>query len=206
MQPRSDGQAFTQEAIVTEHLCVSCGICVGACPTATPFRRGSELVPGIDLPHRSMRELREKILEVTAGLEGPDRVLVYGCDHGPDLSALERDGVAVLRLACTAMLPPGFLDFVISRRLADGVFLTGCREGKCYHRLGIEWMEARIERRRDPYLRQRVPRERIGRFWAGASRGQKLMEEVRVFRERLKTLAPYTRTSTGQEKEMAGHG
>lgn len=208
MQPRSDGQAFTQEAVVAEHLCVSCGICVGACPTATPFRRAGELISGIELPHRRMSELRERILEVTAGLQGHDRVLVYGCDHGPDLDALQGDGVAVLRLPCIAMLPPSFLDFVISRRLVDGVFLTGCREGQCYHRLGIEWMEARMERRRDPYLRERVPRERIGRFWAGATRGRQLREEVRAFRERFKTLAPYARPQTppGRKEEMAGHG
>jgi quinol-cytochrome oxidoreductase complex cytochrome b subunit/Pyruvate/2-oxoacid:ferredoxin oxidoreductase delta subunit len=54
MMPRTDGRAFEREAVVNPRLCVSCGICAGACPTSMPFRRASELVPGIDLPSLSM--------------------------------------------------------------------------------------------------------------------------------------------------------
>ena len=36
MQPRSDGAVFDLEAVVDADLCVSCGICGGACPS----RRG----------------------------------------------------------------------------------------------------------------------------------------------------------------------
>jgi quinol-cytochrome oxidoreductase complex cytochrome b subunit len=49
MSPRSDGLKYEAEAVVDPDLCVSCGICVGACPTASPFRSRSALVPGIDL-------------------------------------------------------------------------------------------------------------------------------------------------------------
>ena len=36
------------EAVVNDALCVACGICAGACPTSTPFRRRAALTPGID--------------------------------------------------------------------------------------------------------------------------------------------------------------
>ena len=39
MMPRSDGTAYETEAVVDPALCMTCGLCVGACPTATPFRR-----------------------------------------------------------------------------------------------------------------------------------------------------------------------
>ena len=41
MQPRSDGKDYETEAVVDPATCMSCGICVGSCPTATPFRRHS---------------------------------------------------------------------------------------------------------------------------------------------------------------------
>ena len=72
MAPRSDGLPFDREAQVDPDLCVSCGICAGACPTATPFRRASALVPGIELPDRSLADLRSEI-EAAAGpaVRGP---------------------------------------------------------------------------------------------------------------------------------------
>jgi coenzyme F420-reducing hydrogenase delta subunit len=62
------------------------------------------------------------------------------------------------------MLPPSFIDFALSRDLADGVVLSGCAEGDCYYRLGDDWVQQRLNRERDPYLRNRVDRNRVG-FW-----------------------------------------
>ena len=50
MVRRTDGLPFPAEAQVNRSLCVSCGICVGSCPSSTPFRRTQELKTGIDLP------------------------------------------------------------------------------------------------------------------------------------------------------------
>jgi quinol-cytochrome oxidoreductase complex cytochrome b subunit len=74
LQPRTDGAGFSQEAVVANELCTSCGICVGACPTSTPFRRTTALIPGIDLPHLGIQELRDKTLAAAAGLRGNARV------------------------------------------------------------------------------------------------------------------------------------
>lgn len=196
MQPRTDGLPFESQAVVEPGLCTSCGICVGACPTATPFRRVSDLVPGIDMPSLTMREIRHQILAATAGLSGTDRVMVFGCRFGPDLAALRGPGVAALMLPCIGALPMSFIDFVISRRHADGVVLAGCAEGDCYQRLGVDWTQQRLDGQRDPYLRRRVPRERVVACWAGSSDGARLAREIAGLRARLHDLGPYRKGGT----------
>jgi len=47
--------------------------------------------------------------------------------------------------------------------------LKGCASGECFNRLGTDWTDQRIERRRDPYLRARVPHEKIARDWKEGS-------------------------------------
>ncbi len=194
MMPRSDGSSYEQEAVVDPTKCVSCGICAGACPTATPYRRRSELVPGIDVPQASIAGLREATLEALQKLTDDTKVMVYGCRAGPELDALSEEGVAVIALPCAGNLPPSFIDFIISRRLADGVFLTGCRDGDCFYRLGQAWTAQRLDERRDPRLRQRVPRERVCVYWAGLDRRRRLAVELRSFRERLGALGPQHRS------------
>jgi quinol-cytochrome oxidoreductase complex cytochrome b subunit/coenzyme F420-reducing hydrogenase delta subunit len=191
MKPRSDGLPFDQEAVVIPDLCASCGICAGACPTSTPFRRVGELAPGIDLAGFTVSELRERVVAAAAPLAGEARVMVFGCDHGTEAAALAGDGVAVVSMPCTGMLPPSFIDFVISRRLADGVFLTGCREGSCHFRLGIQWTNERVERRRDPQLRGRVPDARVARGWVGNVPAGGARKALDAFRTDLRKIGPY---------------
>ncbi len=188
MAPRSDSSAYTQEAVVDPALCVACGICVGACPTATPFRRRSALKAGIELPEHSLLQLREQSLARARELQGDDRVVVYACGQGPDLKSIAGPSVAVVELPCVGMLAPSFIDFMITRRHVDGVLLTGCRANDCYERLGARWTEDRIAGERDPHLRARVPRERIAAFWAGMDRGPELEEMLAAFRGRLHAL------------------
>lgn len=188
--PRSDGLPFEHEAVVDPELCIACGICVGACPTATPFRRLTELVPGIDLPDRNIRDLRARTLAACARLDGPARVLVYGCRHSAHADKLMAPGVAVLTVPCLAALPPAFIDFVIMRRHADGVLLAGCNEGNCHYRLGTGWTAQRLAGERDPRLRERVPRQRIEIFHGGRGWPDSLPEVLERFRARLTQLGP----------------
>lgn len=189
MRPRSDGAPFEHEAVVDPSICVSCGICAGACPTSTPFRQASALVPGIDLPDRTLAELQAALEEATAGLTGDARIVIFGCDHGGDLATLRDDGRAMLSLPCIAALPPSFIDYALSRHLADGVFITGCRDEACFHRFGVRWMEERIAQIRDPYLRSRVPRERLHICWGGLSDRRRLIRDLDDFAARLATLS-----------------
>jgi coenzyme F420-reducing hydrogenase delta subunit len=188
MMPRTDGRAFEREARVDPDLCVSCGICAGACPTSMPFRRATELVPGIDLPSLSMATLRDRVDDAAAGLTQAPRIVVFGCDQGVELTAVRGPQVAALSLACIGQLPPAFIDYVLSRDLADGVLLTGCADGVCFNRFGIAWTEARLAGERDPHLRARVPRERLTTRWLGRHRVAELERALQTFARNLEQL------------------
>jgi ferredoxin/coenzyme F420-reducing hydrogenase delta subunit len=177
MKTRSDGRPFEAEAVVDPDLCVSCGICAGACPTSTPFRRMSDLVPGIDLPDRSIAGLRDQLEVAAARLKGTNRIVVFGCDHGVPIASATSDRVAAVSVACIGQLPPSFIDYVLSTRLADGVVLTGCASNACQNRFGIDWTEQRLAGERDPHLRARVPRERLRTLWAGRT-GRRSLEAL----------------------------
>ncbi|MDH4072879.1 MAG: hydrogenase iron-sulfur subunit [Gammaproteobacteria bacterium] len=163
MAPRSDGKGYDTEAVVNVDNCMSCGLCVGSCPTATPFRRASGIIPGIELPDHRIADLREQTIAATDTFVKGRRVLVYACEHS-NAQGLEDDSTRVVTMPCVAMLPPSFIDFALSRNLADGVAIAGCADGDCYYRLGDDWMRQRIDRERDPFLRDRVDRARL-RYW-----------------------------------------
>ncbi len=201
MVPRSDGRPFEQEARVDPDLCVACGLCGGACPTATPYRRHSALVAGIELPELPMAALRETALATTARLAGPARVLVIGCEHGPALAGLDDGSIAGLSLPCVGALPPPFLDYLLARRHADGILLAGCGPGDCQHRLGARWTLARLAGTRDPALRGRVPRERIETCWAGAGGAGRLAAQVADFRARLLASESAERRPVGERAD-----
>ena len=163
MAPRSDGKNYDAQADVDPDQCMSCGLCVGSCPTATPFRRAGPIVPGIELPGYPVAAMRESTIAAASGFVRGRRILVYACSHSR-AEMLQNDNVRVITLPCVPALPPAFIDFALSRNLADGVAISGCADGDCYFRLGGAWMQQRIDGKRDPFLRKRVDRERL-RFW-----------------------------------------
>jgi ferredoxin/coenzyme F420-reducing hydrogenase delta subunit len=184
MVRRTDDLPFPTEAQVDSALCVSCGICVGSCPSSTPFRRSEDLKTGIDLPDFSLKTLREQTIAVAGRLQSTPRVLVLACAHG---GAAGRPDDSVV-MPCVAMAPPSLIDFVLSRGLADGVVVAGCAESACYHRLGVTWTEQRFAGTRDPYLRKRVPRERVATIWASALAASRAEAEIKAFAARIATL------------------
>ena len=183
MVRRTDGLPFPTQAEVNPSLCTSCGICVGSCPSSTPFRRTEELRTGIDLPDFSLKVLREKTVAVAQTLQGTGRVLVLACEHG---GGAGRGGAVTL--PCVAMTPPSLIDYVLSRNLADGVVIAGCAESACFNRLGIAWTQARFAGARDPYLRARVPRERVATIWTSALATKQADAEITAFAEKISTL------------------
>jgi quinol-cytochrome oxidoreductase complex cytochrome b subunit/coenzyme F420-reducing hydrogenase delta subunit len=190
MMARTDGLAFEQEARVDPDLCMSCGICVGACPTATPFRRVGHLSAGIELPERSVAGLREEVIAASAAISGDARVIVFGCAHDAGSAGLVDASTAVVRLPCVGMLPPPFIDLVLMRHQAEGVLLAGCAGHDCFERLGDQWTEQRIACERDPNLRARVPRDRVAVAWHNPIRREALRETLAQFRVHLRGLAP----------------
>lgn len=181
--PRTDGAPFSHQAQVDPGRCVGCGICVGACPSSSPFRRGESLVTGIDLPDPSLRALREQVIEAAAALGSPTRVVTLACEHGAGSL-----GAGTVMLPCVAMAPPSLIDFIISRGHAEGVIVAGCAERGGQHRLGVRWTKERIAGTRDPYLRARVPRERVATVWAGPTERARLERESAAFRTAIAAL------------------
>ena len=189
MVPRSDGQKYEWQAEVDPGLCVSCGICVGACPTATPFRSRSALEPGIDLPMLSAATLRERIRALAEPRRDEPTVLSFAC--GGSSTPLRRAGERVVEVACMGQIPPSFLDWILSRRIAEGVFLAGCAGGGCRYRSGARWTADRIDRARDPRLRKRVDANRIARAWIDfPEHAGQVARQVDAFRSALPAAAP----------------
>jgi ferredoxin len=186
MVRRTDGLPFPTQAQVNASLCVSCGICAGACPSSTPFRRSEELKTGIDLPDYSIKQLRERTVAACNTLQGPARILVLACEHGG--AATRPEGTVTM--PCVAMAPPSLIDFVLSRKLADGVVVAGCAESACFNRLGIEWTRQRFAGLRDPYLRARVPRDRVATVWASALARRQADAEIAAFADRIAAMPP----------------
>jgi len=189
MQVRSDGKPFEGEAVVDPSLCVACGICAGSCPTSTPFRRMSELIPGIDLPDRTIAAIRADVESEAERLTGETRIMVFNCINSDVAARYRSDRVGVVAVNCTGHLPPAFIDYVLSRRLADGVVLAGCHENACYNRKGADWTAQRLAGERDPYLRARVPRDRVKLALVGRS-AKSLGATLVEFAEALKSAAP----------------
>jgi ferredoxin/coenzyme F420-reducing hydrogenase delta subunit len=164
MVPRTDDTSYSHQASVDPDLCVSCGLCVGACPTATPFRTRGALIPGIDLPDTSAANLRDDIVTAGANKASP-HVIVFGCRDDRQLQDIEAAGISSVRVNCMGQLPPSFVDFALSRGHADGVLLLGCQDGNCSYRFGAEWTAQRIGRQRDPMIRRRVDLSRVALGW-----------------------------------------
>lgn len=199
LAPRSDDLPFAFEARVDPDRCVACGICMGACPSSTPFRRSGDLVTGIDLPDRPLATVRAEVIEASRQLQGTGRILTIACSHGAAQSAAPGRVV----LPCVAMAPPSLIDYIISRGLADGVAVAGCAERDCFNRHGRNWTLARIARTRDPYLRTRVPRERLAAIWAGATERPRLDTELAAFSAAVGALPTYDHVRPLGEGEAA---
>ena len=188
MRPRSDGMQFREEAVVVADRCVSCGICVGACPSSNAFRSEAGYVSGIEMPSLPIFGLRTAMMNELARLEGDVRIMVFGCDEAANIEKLRSKGVSVLSLPCIAMLPPSFIEYALHEHHVEGVLITGCRENDCYHRLGVLWTEKRLAAEREPRLRSRAERERIRQFWASSADFKELVLDLESFRSSLRSL------------------
>ncbi len=198
MVPRTDGKPFTQQAEVDPDRCLRCGICVASCPTTTPFRRISPLVPGIDLPQLTAADLRERMIEAAAvnptvgnTIAGnAPRLLEFVCEQGPRANGAAPPAATQVVVPCIGMVPPSFIDMALGRLAIDGVVLSGCTTKGCVYRLGSELTEQRLARERDPYLRKRVPRDRVLLVELNAGDVKSAAEQVQRFRDRLSDREP----------------
>ena len=188
IQARTDGARWENEVVVNPGLCAACGICVGSCHSSNPFRHAKKtLETGIDMTQFPIDEVRTRARSALAELEGETRIMVFGCDNAIDIAELQTENIAVLSLFCTGMIPPTLVEYA-QRHGADGVFITGCRTGDCYFRLGNAWMDQRFEGRRKPVLRQRAKRDRITVYRAAETDTAKLRRRLAEFQRDIAAL------------------
>jgi coenzyme F420-reducing hydrogenase delta subunit len=102
------------------------------------------------------------------------------------VSSVAGAGVLALSLPCIGNLPPAFIEYALRRGRqganADGVLITGCREGDCAYRFGNKWTEQRLAGEREPHLRAHVPRNRVRIAWANSGEESKLALALAAFR------------------------
>ena len=190
MVAHADGRLTARMAEVDAALCAGCGICAGACPSATPFRRGAPLATGIDLPGLPLATLRARLDEALDALESAPapRVLVLGCREGAQPASWPEGSTGVAAL-CSAQWPPAFVEYAL-RRGADGVLVTGCPDGDCAFRLGARWTAERIDGERLPQLRAQVERGRVRLQFALREHADDLDAAVRALRHQLSRTEP----------------
>ncbi len=159
---RHPDRRHREMAQVVSDQCAACGICVGACPSSSPFRSVEELVTGIDLPQRPLDHLREQFraglahtrARAQAGATAP--LVVIGCDHGAQVATLPADhagSVIALSVPCSAALPPAFVQYA-QQQGAAAVLVADCGEHGCAYRFGARFTRERMDGRREPYLRE----------------------------------------------------
>ncbi len=186
--PDKPGHSLAQ---VDAALCVSCGICAGACPSSTPFRSAEKLVTGIDMPQQSIDAVRQALEARLAALitapTGAPRIVVFGCDCAAALNSLQAADTAAISLLCIGLLPPSLVEYSL-RSGADGVLITGCREGSCAYRFGNSWTAQRLAGEREPHLRTNVPAERLRVAWADPHEAAHLNAALAAFRKDLQNL------------------
>lgn len=182
--PRSDGRKYESEVRVNPDLCVACGICTGSCPSSSPFRRHEPLTTGIDLPGLTMNDIKQAIRTDRSGTR--PSVLLVGCDHGVPVKRFSGPGLTTMSLPCVGMLPPAAIDYALRAGGFDGVMIGGCAAGDCFHRYGDRWTRDRIRRVRPPFLRARVPRDRILMRRLKPTEHGRLFGQLKAFRHRLR--------------------
>jgi ferredoxin/coenzyme F420-reducing hydrogenase delta subunit len=185
MVPHPNQRLGRTLAVVDADLCVSCGICAGACPSSTPFRSVASLVTGIDMPQRPIGELRQRLRAVLQAARGESRIVVFGCDHGVDVGRLRQTDVSAFSLLCAGQLPPSFVEYAL-RDGAAGVLVVACREGGCEFRTGERWTAERLRGQREPHLRAAVQAEAVELAFAGPGDHARLDAALERLRERLR--------------------
>jgi len=74
--------------------------------------------------------------------------------------------------------------------------VAGCAKRACFNRLGIVLTEQRFAQQRDPYLRTRVPRNRVTTVWTSILEFARFKKELDRFAAKIAALPPVQATSS----------
>ena len=194
-----------QQSVVDPDLCVSCGICAGACPSSSPFRHVEELDYWHQYPRYAYQGAAVADRKQAARARG-----WYAAYHGLRLRSrqlVEQHGstvVAAISMPCSALVPPAFIDYVLRQNLAEGVMISGCCEGDCFYRLGNTWMDQRFSKERMPvYCAPACRGSWCSMRWLGAQGTTAQQREVAAFQQDLRANAT---SAGGRLIESAGGG
>lgn len=180
LQPRTDGLPFKTEAVVIPKRCASCGICVGACD-----------FNAINLPNNTDIQIKEKIIKLLSTIQGVNkpRILLLICEHSIKFDSIVdirlgsfkgKSNVKVISFPCIGMVQPSMIEEGLKSG-ADGIFISGCMVGDCYHRKGNLWLRARLRDQRSPSLNRTFDRQKIKEYWLASINTNTLREEILFF-------------------------
>ncbi len=175
---------WDQLARINPEKCVSCGICVGACP------------PGaIIFPRLPVQDARKRIEEFIdqATHEEENAVLAFLCANSA-ASDLEVDintgkspqlpGYRVLPLPCSGWVSPFLLERALKKG-AKGILVVGCGPEPMY-RTGTLWTELRLEGKRIPVERKAGINKALVRFMRyDRSSRDEFLKNAHLFRKEI---------------------
>ncbi|MDH5397452.1 MAG: 4Fe-4S binding protein [Cyclobacteriaceae bacterium] len=143
-----------EKAAVRESKCESCGICVGSC-------KGQSIVlPGFTLASPTSEERP---------------VVIYKCKMALNVVLPQTPGVKEYIVPCVGDINTQGMEKTL-REEADGIILSSCDD--CFHRLGSQWTEKRINRKRRPTLSRKVLLEKV-KLIKGSFNIQQEVDELR---------------------------
>jgi len=186
MISRTDGEPYKQQAVVDPNLCVSCGVCGGACPWDAV---GLEDWPN-DLVWAEIVERLRGAADLDHGL-----TLVFACqrhlNHGArrvvdkinQARGVGEDELRCISLPCVGMLIPTHISGALDTGAGE-VIIVGCPLEDCDAREGNTWLAAELARQRPPFLRKREHAERVRTVWLPpnerARLGQALLNRLQL--------------------------
>ncbi len=144
-------------AWIDEKRCVSCAVCIGSCG-----------FDALDMPHRKCADIRletETFLEKNGSSKGAP-IIIYACKNALDLNEVKEnmgaDGfeTVFVPLLCAGQLYSGWIEEDLKKGAA-GVMVIRCGWNSCAGREGAAFAENRIYHERKPWLRKRVPLEKV---------------------------------------------
>lgn len=148
MIPREDGRKFEVQSSVNPALCVSCGICTGACDSQA-----------INLPVLNSRSVEKELQQWIQGQTamGKPAFIAFCCgESAGSLLKANQTGVSDLLPGYRIQNVPcvGWVSAVMLERLlrngASGILVVGCGHGDPVFREGMKWFDERLQGSREP--------------------------------------------------------
>ncbi|MBX9686010.1 MAG: hydrogenase iron-sulfur subunit [Candidatus Obscuribacterales bacterium] len=124
------------------------------------------------------------------------KIMTLICERSCDLSNQvdsqsqfkDMPGCYVVKFPCSGMIQPLMIEAALKNG-ADGVVVTGCQIGDCYFREGNKMIRERLLGERPPGLKKTVDRRRVIGLWLSKVQPQRLLKEVKDFKDEVAKLA-----------------